>query len=176
MRGFSLIEILLTTFIFSIISAGLILNLREGQRRSSLTNITQETALAIRKVQNYALTGERIVNVNNKTCGYGIRQINDWSFIVYQQSLSGPTGDCSGVSTQQILYNYNLSDPGIVKINNTGPFDLYFSVPFGQITFNSNPIPSPPSQIQLQICYRSSCNNYNKTIMITSGGSVEVSN
>lgn len=171
-NGFTLIELLVSIFIIGLISVGFIVNLKEGERKTGLLRASEEIILEIRKIQNYALTGERIINPNYKVCGYGFKKLDDISFSVYQSSLNSPIGDCNLASTST-LYTYTLKERDFIRIKTQGDFDLFFSSPFAQVFFNSQPISTTTSsQVLLELCYKLDCNNFKSTIVITSGGSV----
>lgn len=170
--GFTLIELLVSVFIIGLISSGFILSFKESERKTGLMRATEETILEIRKIQNYVLTGERVINLNYKICGYGLRKISDTSFVIYQSHLFESFGDCAIASTST-LYNYTLKDNDFTKIRTTGEFDLFFSTPFVQVFFNSQPVSTTTSsEVLLELCYRLNCDNLKSGIVITSGGSI----
>lgn len=171
-KGFTLIELLVSIFIIGLISSGFIVSFKDGERKTGLLRATEETILLIRKIQNYALTGERFNDPSHKVCGYGLRKASDNSFDVYQKGLASTFGDCSLASTST-LYTYSLKENDFTQIRTSGGFDLFFSVPFAQIFFNDQPISTTTSsQVLLELCYRLDCDNFKSGIIITSGGSV----
>ena len=120
MKGFTLIEILIITFIISFLSVAILINYRSSQDQISLTRAAAVLESEIRKAQNLAVAGTEFSGVI--PCGYGLNYRDNKTYRIYVGQLGGAT------NCQSANHNYQsgadstypdlkIIESGVVFIN-----------------------------------------------------------
>lgn len=164
--GFTLVEISVSMLIIGLMSTIVLANYNLGRRQGALNRSAQRLAVAIRQAQNYALFSRVGSKCGTPPGGYGVYIISDSQYTIF--------GDCDGNraytlsnDADDLVSAINVESNAVIK---SGIGDsLMFEPPIGKFYFNN--APNVSTNIVLQ---DSSDNNKQKTLTISSNGSVGV--
>lgn len=128
--GFTLIEVLVSTFIIGVLSTVILLNYRAGQERASLTRAAAAFETDIRRAQNLAVASADFDG--SVPCGYGIHYIDSRTYSIYVGKLGGAV-DCRSsnhnyqAGTDLIYRNIAIIEWAVVFKNSFS--DIFFEPP-----------------------------------------------
>lgn len=86
-KGFTLVEVLVATFIIGVLSTVILLNYRTGQDQASLTRSAAAFETEIRRAQNLAISSAELSGT--QPCGYGIHYVDKRNYSIYAGKLGG---------------------------------------------------------------------------------------
>ncbi|MFH1129220.1 MAG: prepilin-type N-terminal cleavage/methylation domain-containing protein [Patescibacteria group bacterium] len=134
LNGFTIAEMLVTTFIIGVLSTILVVNWRENEKNYLVQQVAQEIAQNIRKAQGMALSGKNYQAQTIYSFGVFFDKNNEISYKIFADKNNNNTYQPSDLLIEDVIL-----DPYIV-INSlsSGNQDLniVFSVPDGFTTFN----------------------------------------
>ena len=137
-KGFTLIEVLVTTFIIGIISTVILLNYRTGQEQVLLARAAVAFESDIRKAENLAFAS---VDVSGSSpCGYGLHYVNNRTYSIYVGRLGGAASCKSSVHNYQagidsIFQELKIVEPRAIFRNNFP--NIFFEPPDPTIYVNN---------------------------------------
>ncbi len=176
MRGFTLIELVVSVAVIVIISAIALANYRFGGDINDLNNSAQELSVNIRRIQHLALSAAQFGS-NVPQGGYGIYfDKNNYasSYILFADSDSDRNYD----SPSELIDEGEINLKRGIKINDikTGGVSLAttsitFLPPDPEIFINGA---TSTTSTEITLCIEKNCSQYTKKIIITNTGKVEI--
>jgi len=129
-KGFTLIEVLVATFIIGVLSAVILLNFRTGQNQASLTRSAAAFETEIRKAQSMAVASSEFEG--SIPCGYGLHYIDNRNYSLYAGRLGG-AANCQASDhnfqsgTDSVYQNLKIIEQRAVFKNSFS--DIFFEPP-----------------------------------------------
>lgn len=120
-RGFSLLEIMITVAIISIMTVVSIVSLSNMKQRQQVAGDARRLTAAVREVQSFALTGRNILGAGFVPCAFKVSASADGKSFALQQSNSNDCDNFQGSS-------YPLSG-GVTFLSGK---EIRFEVPQGE--------------------------------------------
>lgn len=96
MRGFTLVELMISTAIIGLLSSVVLVALHRSQIAKEAEGDVRTVAAALREAQNYALTGRGILQTAGKPCMFRVRAEADSGTILIEQANVGIGDVCDG--------------------------------------------------------------------------------
>jgi prepilin-type N-terminal cleavage/methylation domain-containing protein len=166
-RGFTVIEILVVTFIIGILSTVMFANYRQGEQVLAEQQSLQTVVQAIRAAQSKAL-GAEAITCDDPPCKYGVdidKLAHPTTLIVFADGTAGPASNNGNYDIGEEIEIFEL-EKGIEVISVfPGPDKarIFFEPPDPVITFE----PPPPGARTIMI-------TGGRTVTASKGGSVDV--
>ncbi len=172
MRGFTIIEMLVTIFIIGVLSVILIVNWRENEKNYLVQQVAQEIVQGIRQAQGMALSGKNYGNQTIYSYGVHFKKNTTDSYVIFGDKNNNNTYQSSASDWSEVV-SINPS----IEIHALDPnkdINIAFSVPDGFTIMNNN----DPSITQITItikrknttCPSRTCRN----IIINKAGQVTI--
>jgi len=136
-KGFTLVEVLVTTFIISVLSVILVVNWRENEKNYLVQQVAQEIVQNIRKAQGLALSGKNYAEKNiQKIDFYGVVFEKD---NVTSYKIFGNTSGNSDYQPADFVVDTISLDPNItidsLSSGTNKDLNVLFSIPDGFTSF-----------------------------------------
>lgn len=149
MKGFTLIEVLIITFIISFLSVAILINYRSSQDQAFLTRAAAAFESEIRRTQNLAVAGTEFSGVI--PCGYGLNYRDNKAYRIYVGQLGGAANCQSSNHNYQSGLDSDYQDlkiieSGVVFINSFS--DIFFEPPDPATYINNNKLAGVSTIIQ----------------------------
>jgi len=163
--GFTMIELLITIFIITLLSASVFANYRSGQRKYVLSQSAQQLISDLRQAQNMAMSGVDISSYH----GYGVHAEDNNNFYILFADEDGDSIYKSNKDTT--IKTVNL--PNLIKIDYVSPssnLDVFFESPNPTTYINADSSVGQTGTIVLEIENTS----VNKTITATTAGLIQI--
>ncbi|MBI2003634.1 MAG: type II secretion system protein [Parcubacteria group bacterium] len=128
-KGFTLIEVLVATFIIGVLSTVILLNFRTGQDQASLTRSAAAFETEIRKAQNLAVASSELGG--SIPCGYGLHYIDNRTYSLYAGIADAANCQASNHNfqpgTDSVYQNLKIIEQRAVFKNSFS--DIFFEPP-----------------------------------------------
>lgn len=136
-KGFTLAEVLATTFIIGILSVILVVNWRENEKNYLIRQVAQEIVQNIRKAQGIALSGKNYSSEGIKNIDfYGVlfEKNNKTSYKIFGSTHGNNGYQPSDFSIEDVVLDPNTEIDSLSSGNNKD-LNILFSIPDGFTTF-----------------------------------------
>ncbi|NTW14301.1 MAG: prepilin-type N-terminal cleavage/methylation domain-containing protein [Candidatus Moranbacteria bacterium] len=119
-RGFTLLEIMITVTIISVMTAVSLVSLSNLKMKQQVSGDARSLASAIRSAQNFALTGRNILGVGFIPCAFKVsasgssftlQQSNSTDCVNFQGNAYSLSSGVSFSSAQEISFNVPQAEP-----------------------------------------------------------------
>ncbi len=167
-RGFTLIEVLVVTFIIGFLSTLILLNYRTGQEEANLTRAAATLETDIRRTQNLAVNSSDFEGT--VPCGYGVHYLDNRTYSIYAGQL-GLALDCLSSNhnfqsgTDLVYQNIGIINPDLVFKNSFS--DIFFEPP--DPTTYINDTKSSGASTTIEICLEIDLTKCRNLVIDTAG-------
>ncbi len=167
-KGFTLIEILVISFIVGFLSVAILFNYRNGQDQASLSRVAAAFESDIRKTQNLAVNGADFGGI--VPCGYGLYYIDNKTYRIYvgqkvgMQSCQSSNHNYQN-GTDSVYQELIIVEPGVIFINSFS--DVFFEPPDPATYINNNK--SVGVSVTIQLCLEKDLNICRNVTIDTAG-------
>ena len=167
-KGFTLIEVLIVSFIAGFLSVAILFNYRSGQDQASLTRSAAAFESEIRRAQDLAVTSADFSGAT--PCGYGINYIDNKTYRIYVGQLGGATNCQSSdhnyqSGTDSVYQQLKVIEAGVVFKNSFS--DVFFEPPDPATYINNNKLVGV--SVMIQLCLEKDLNICRDVIIDTAG-------
>lgn len=177
MKGFTLLESVVTIAVISIIAVVVLANYGTLRSRTFLDKAVQKIALDIRKAQNFAVVTVRLPD-GTIPCGYGIHYVDNDTYALFANIQDGALDDCSDSNKiydggDIIVETINIQQPKIRFNGALSPFSDILFFPPDPVTF-INGVFNSSARSTIGLCFEDDCASMNRQIDVWGTGLVDI--
>lgn len=134
--GFTLIEVLVVTFIIGILSTAILFNFGRSQENAILARAAAAFESDLRRTQNLA-----IASLGEVQCGFGLHYVGNKSYLIYAGHLGGAPQCNTSVHNYQagvdtVYEEIKLIERDVIFKNSF--YDIFYEPPNPDIYINEN--------------------------------------